>query len=238
MKPIPETVEALRELTRFGDDSVARSLLRMSRDVERIVPEIVGISVSNNGELTYTLAATHGSVAELDGVQYLAGGPCEEALSTGEPHTFNRGDAVDEDRWRLFARATAAAGVGSSLSLPIMDETSVLAGINLYASTPDALDGHRRELGDVCGAWAGDAVTNADVGPTTRFAAAEAPRHLRQEGLVNQAVGVLIAEWWITSEEAHRRLRTSAQRAGVSDAQMARAVLSLLLPDDPTGADV
>lgn len=230
MKPIPETVEALRELTRLGDESIARTLLRISRDVEQIVPEIIGMSVSINGDLTFTLTASHGPVAELDGVQYLAGGPCEEALDTGEAHSFSRGDPVDEDRWRVFARATAAAGVGSTLSLPVLEGEEVVAGINLYASTPDAFEGHRHELAKVCGAWMDGAVTNADMGFATRFSAAATPTRLRNENLVNQAVGVLMAEWWISADEAERRLQSSAQRAGISDAHMARAILGIFLP--------
>lgn len=230
MKPIPETVEALRELTRLGDTSIARTLLRISRDVERIVPEILGISVSVNGDLSFTMTASHGPIAELDGVQYLAGGPCEEALDDGEAHSCTRGDPVDEDRWRLFARASAAAGVGSTLSLPILDGDRVVAGINLYASTPDAFEGPRHELGKVCGAWLEGVVTNADMGFATRFSAAATPSRLRNEHLINQAVSVLMAEWWISTEEAERRLQSSAQRAGISDAQMARALLGVFLP--------
>jgi GAF domain-containing protein len=228
MEPIPETVEALQELTRLGDETVARTLLRMSRAIERIVPEIVGVSVSVNGNLTFTMTATNGPVAALDGVQYLAGGPCEDTLRTGEPQSYRKGDDVDENRWQMFARATAAAGVGSTLSLPILtDDGSVAAGINMYASTPDAFQGHHEELAAACGAWAGGAITNADMGFATRFQAAEAPELLRAQNVVDRAVGVLMSERAISAEEAREELRTTAQRAGITDAQMARAILGL-----------
>lgn len=227
MEPIPETVEALRELTRLGDESVALTVLRISREAERIVPELVGLSVSVNGNLTFTMTATNLPVAQLDGVQYLEGGPCEDTLVTGERNTYRHGDPVDEDRWRLFARATAAAGVASTLSLPILGDGNVVAGINMYSSTPEAFDGHHEELAEACGAWVGGAITNADMGFTTRFRAAETPELLRIEHLVNQAIGALIVEQGISEEEASQKLRISAQRAGISDAQMARTVLGL-----------
>lgn len=227
MEPIPETVEALQELTRLGDESIARIVLRVSQAAEQIVPELVGLSVSVNGNLTFTLTATNLPTAELDGVQYLDGGPCEDALHTGERHTYRHGDPVDEDRWRLFARATAAAGVASTLSLPILGDGVVVAGINMYASTPDAFDGHHEQLAEACGAWVDGAVTNADMGFTTRFQAAETPELLRIENLVNQAIGALIANRGISADEAHKKVQTSAQRAGISDAQMARAILGL-----------
>lgn len=227
MEPIPETVEALQELTRLGDESIARIVLRVSQAAEQIVPELVGLSVSVNGNLTFTLTATNLPTAELDGVQYLDGGPCEDALHTGERHTYRHGDPVDEDRWRLFARATAAAGVASTLSLPILDEGRVVAGINMYASTPEAFEGHHEELAEACGAWVDGAVTNADMGFTTRFRAAETPELLRIENLVNQAIGALIVAQGIPAEEAGQKIRASAQRAGISDAQIARAILAL-----------
>jgi len=230
VEPLPETVEALRELTRFGDDSIARTLLRISRDVERIVPDIVGISLSMIEEnLTFTMTATTGPVAELDGMQYLAGGPCEETLRTGEPHTYRAGDVVDEGRWQLFARATSAAGVESTLSLPILRGDVVIAGVNLYGSTPDAFDGHHEAVAEACGAWVGGAVENADLDFTTRFRAAETPDRLRAETLVDQAVGALMSRWGISVDDAESRLRNAAQRAGITDAQMARAILELVV---------
>jgi GAF domain-containing protein len=230
MEPIPQTVEALQELTRLGDETVARILLRISGEVERIVPDIVGISVSVQGDLTFTLTATSGPVAELDGMQYLAGGPCEDTLKTGVSHTYSRSDGGDEERWRVFSLAATQAGVESTLSLPILVDGIPVAGINLYASTQGAFDGHHEELAATCGARVEAAVNNADLGFTTRFQAAETPQRLRDRNLVDQAVGALAAEWEISTREAEDKLRSSAQRAGITDTQMARAILHLLIP--------
>ena len=238
MQPIPETVEALRELTRFGDDTIARTLLHISRGVEGVVPQMVGVSLSLIEEdQTFTLTATTGPVAALDGMQYLDGGPCDEAVRTGELHRYRAGDVIDEDRWQLFARATAAAGVESTLSLPILHEGLVVAGVNLYASTSDAFDGHHEELSRSCGAWVGGAVKNADLGFTTRFDAAETPDRVRAQAQVDMAVGTLMSRWNLSVEQAEERLRNAAQRAGLSDAQMASAVLELFLEASTEDSD-
>ena len=105
----------------------------------------------------------------------------------------------------------------------------VTAGVNLYASTSEASNGRHHELAAACGAWADGAVTNADLDFTTRFAAAEAPDRLRAEQLVDQALGALIARSDVDPGEAEQRLRDAARRAGISDAQMARAILDLLV---------
>lgn len=230
MEPIPETVDALREMTRFGDDTVARTLLQISRSVELVVPEVVGVSLSLIADnLTFTMTATTGPVAELDAMQYLAGGPCDDTLHTGELHTFRGDDADDEERWQLFARATAAAGVESTLSLPILRDGVVVAGVNLYASTADAWDGHHEEVARACGAWVGGAVKNADLDFTTRFQAAQTPDRIRGETDVDMAVGVLMSRWEVSIDEADQRLRDAAQRAGISDAQVARVILGLFV---------
>lgn len=228
MEPIPETVEALRELTRLGDETIARTLLRISRDITRIVPEIVGVSLSAIDEgLTFTMTATAGPVAQMDAMQYLAGGPCEETVRTGEPHLYRADEPDNEERWQLFARATAAEGVQSTLSLPILLDGDVVAGINIYASTVDAFNGKHAAIAEACGAWADGAVSNADLGFATRLEAAETPKRLREQTLLAQADGVLMAESNLSAEEARKRLQSAAQRAGITDAQMARAILNL-----------
>ena len=243
MEPIPETVEALRELTRFGDDATARTLSRISASVEEIVPEVTGLSLTLVVDgLTFTMTATDRPVVEMDAWQYLDGGPCDTTMHTGTPHTYRADDAVDEVSWHLFARATSAAGIRSTLSLPILRDGVVIAGVNVYASTLDAFDGHHEEVAEVCGAWAAGAVTNADLGFNTRSLAIQAPQRLRDSAAVDQAVGTLMARWDISVEEAERRLREAAWRAGLDDADMARIVLDLLLrhsdadaPEDPSG---
>jgi GAF domain-containing protein len=93
--------------------------------------------------------------------------------------TYHEGDLLDEEQWRLFSQATAAAGVATALSLPIVREGRVLAGINLYAGSEDAFDGHHEELAGLAGGWAAGAVANADLSFSTRLQAAEAPPRAR-----------------------------------------------------------
>ncbi len=48
---------------------------------------------------------------------------------------------------------------------------------------------------------------------------------------MDQAVGALMSRWGMTVEESEERLHSAAERAGISDAQMARAVLGLMAED-------
>jgi GAF domain-containing protein len=229
VEPIPETLEAIKELTKYGDTDVATEVHLMGSRVHDLVPETVGLSLGlvEDG-LTFTLVATSEQIAALDAAQYVGGGPCVTAAAEQQVIRWNDGDPLDEARWRMFSRAGAAAGVASTLSLPIMRDGRVVAGVNLYAATPDAFDGHHEELAELCGAWAPGVVSNADLSFSTRLAAAQAPEQLRSQHVVDQALGIISTAQSIDIPAAIERLREAAARAGISESQAAEAIIGLL----------
>ncbi len=241
MRPIEATEEAFALLRDFDDDRVERSLLFIAEQVRAIAPGCVALSLSLlDSELTFTLAAEGSLAATLDAVQYLDGGPCVEALHRTEPLATEAGSApsLDEERWQMFSRASAHLGVASTLSLPILDEGSVVAGANLYAEAPDTFDGHHAALGQACGAWADDAVTNADLSFQTRVRAAVTPDRLLEQKDVDLASGILAAAYGLRVREAASRLASAAARAGVSDTEFARFLLQAHLTNiagEPSG---
>ena len=229
MEPIPETLEAIKELTRFGDTDVAVALLQMSRSVRAVVPELVGLSLCVVDEnLTFTLSSSTSEIAELDALQYIDGGPCVQAAERGAPTAYQSEAAMDEQGWRMFATATAAAGVASTLSLPILRHEQVIAGVNLYAGTPAAFDGLHEQVAAACGAWAPGAITNADLTFSTRLEAARAPDQIRAQHVVDVAVGIIIENQAVSAATACERLEQAAERAGITQAQAARAIIRLL----------
>jgi GAF domain-containing protein len=213
-----------------GDTMLAATLLRMGRRAVSIVPECVGLSVALLDQgLTFTLAATSEVVAGLDAVQYVDGGPCvlgahEDAIVDVAPD-----DQLDEDRWLMYAQATAAAGVRSSLTMPILDADGVVIGtVNLYAATSDAFVGHHDQLAEAVHGSAAKAVTNADLSFSTRLAAVEAPQRLSEQNEVDVALGMIAASQGVDIATAQERLRQAAARANISETQAARAIRGLL----------
>jgi hypothetical protein len=226
MKPVPETSKALRKLAPYGDVDLAADLDRTARRVQALVPDCVGFSLSLLAEgLTFTLAATSEEIAALDAVQYLDGGPCVDAFAAGTVLSVPAIDVVDEAQWRLFALAGAAAGVVSTLSMPIQESGEVTGGVNLYAASSDAFVGHHEELAALFGAWAPGAVSNADLPFSTRMEATKAPERLEEQDRVNQATGVVMAAHRVDAGTARARLREAAARAGVTELEVALAVL-------------
>lgn len=230
MEPIPETAEVLAELAASGEAGLRRELELRARLVRTFVPDCVGMSLaSKHHGVTFTLVATSDEIAVLDAVQYLHGGPCVDAAHTDEVLQVDTDDeaVLDEAGWHQFARATAAHAVASTLSLPVLDNGEVVGTINLYAASARAFDGLHDELATIFGAWAPGAVTNADLSFATRGTAEEAPRTLQEKATVDRAARMLAAATDLTAEEARDSLREAAQRAGVSEIDLAEALFRI-----------
>lgn len=226
LEPTGPSREALERLSTYGDPELADLIRHMGEAVMRLVPACVGLSVTFLAEdLTFTLVASDSTVGRLDAMQYLAGGPCLDAVSTGQRLALTQDEALDEERWRQFALAEAACGIASSLSLPVMGEDEVIGSINLYASTADAFDGHVQEVADVCEAWAPGAVRNADLSFTSRLRAAATPARMEQRALIDRAIGFVAAAQDLDTPTAATRIRNAAARAGVSEPEIARLVV-------------
>jgi len=232
VEPTPETQGLINELERDGDSATAVGLERMAAVTRAIVPNLVGLSLSlveNN--LTFTLVASNELIAAQDAIQYLDGGPCVDAVDREKVFHVRVADPLDEGVWQFYAQATAAAGIASTLSLPILDDGRPIGGVNLYASTPDAFEGQVEALARALGSSAENAIKNADLQFSTRLDAAAADSRLAEFDDVNHAIGVVMAAHGVDSETARSQIREAALRAGISEHGAARAVAQFLLSD-------
>jgi GAF domain-containing protein len=227
--PIPETLEALGELEPYLDDgSLHEQLTRQASLARAIAPALVGVSVASRAhEVTFTLVATDDDTATLDAVQYLTSGPCVEALDDAQGVATDARDLLAEDRWWALGQATAAAGVRSTLTFPIVEDGRVVGTVNLYGRTSDAFEDKHELLAAVFDAWAPAAVTNADLSFTTRRLAEEAPDRLRDDAMIDTATGIIAAARGIDVDSARNRLEDAARRAGVPVSRLARAIVRL-----------
>lgn len=228
MEFLPHTQEALDEYLSLADPDLESSLMAMGDSAARIVPDCVGLSLTLYDEdLTFTLVASSLEVAEIDAMQYLDGGPCVATVQDSTEREEKVADLLDEDRWALFARASASAGVVSSLSLPVLERGRVVGGINLYASSSEAFTGHHRDLAEALGASAVGAVTNADLTFETRRRAEQAPGRLRAQLALDVAIGILAAREGLDVDAARARLLEASTRAGITVEQAALVLINV-----------
>lgn len=215
MEPVRGTKQALDILVSQGDSQVAVALMRMGREARRLVPSCIGLSLTFVAEdLTFTLVATG---EELTGFQVPAPDPAAHVDGEARPE-----DLLDERLWQEYARASAAAGVASSLSLPIEREGRAIGSVSLYAATPEAFDVGRDALAAALGVSSEGAIANADLEFRSRRAAAKAPHQLTDAEDVDVAVGLVATLLRVDVADAEERLRDAARRVGISPGRAAR----------------
>jgi len=218
----------LQRLAQLGDDQLGKDLGEAASALSARVPGLVGFSLTVVEQgITLTYLTTAFPLAGLDALQYLDGGPCEEAVDTGSIVESDSEALMDEGRWSLFARGSESCGVGSTLSLPILEGDRVVGGVNIYGTSADTFVGRHEELAALFGAWAPGAVTNADLSFSSRLEAAQAVGRLDDLGVVDLAVGLLAAAHGVSPAEARGRLHHAAARAGVAVVEVAQLVVDI-----------
>ena len=224
--PVPETLRAVDALEPTAELDPLAGLLELGELASQLVPSLVGLSVAYNAcGVVLTLVASDERIAMLDAMQYVDGGPCVDAMERGRVVESDPDALLDEGRWKLFARGSAAAHVSSTLTIPVLDEGQVTGTVNLYAGDPQAFAGRQPDLAEIFGGWAAGATSNADLSFATREAAREAPDRLAAEMAVETAVGVVAALTGQDVAQARRTLQEAADRAGVSLLSLAHAVV-------------
>jgi GAF domain-containing protein len=219
MELLPQSREALDEYVTPTIDDVEGLLRVIEGWAVRAVPECVALSVTLLDEdLTFTLVDTE------------AGG--EGRTPSGEegvPPSGSAADhALDERGWADMARERAFDGIASTVCLPVVEAGRAVLNIDLYASTAHAFHDRIEGLVAALGAWQAGAVTNADLGFETLRRAEAAPERLREQRLVDVAIGLVAARMGVTTDAALVLLRNAAEAAEVSETQAARVALALL----------
>jgi GAF domain-containing protein len=226
VEPIQETADAFEE---FGpllfEQGLLERIRKKGRRVQLLVPECTALSIALlEPEVTFTLVCS-AEVSAPDGLGPV-GEASREMIVNGVPPTeVTEHDVLDEETWQALGRGSAAAGVASTLTLPVLEDDRVIGSVNLYARTPSAFAGIHAELAEIFGAWPGGAVANADLGFTTRETAEDAPRVLFERARIEVAVSILISAQGVSEALARQHLNDAAQRAGVSQTAIARLII-------------
>lgn len=209
--------------------TLSTELGAMADRVRGLVPDLVGVSVGvrDGAGVILTLVASAEVAAALDALQYLDGGPCVEDVERGQPLEVDLRAQLDEGRWLLYARGAAVLGVGSSLSIPIASDDRVMGGVNLYAAGGDSFRVHHDQVAATIGAELELAVVQADLSLWTAKAAMAAPSKVREGDDLNVALGLISATHGVNIPVARQRLRNTAARAGLTEAQMAGVLKQL-----------
>ncbi|WP_432486818.1 GAF and ANTAR domain-containing protein [Kineococcus sp. SYSU DK018] len=213
------------------------AVLIADRPLGDVLTEVVGIArqalpgaeaVSTTllrGDKAFTAAYDGRMAVDADEMQYERGhGPCMDAGRAGE--VFVVEDMSTEDRWPDYARAAAAAGVGSSMSLPLPVQGRSLGGLNCYSSRPRAFGEEELAVGQEVAVLVAVAVANADAHARSTEDAENMRRAMASRAVIEQAKGVLVERHRITPEQAFTLLTHASQNTNVKLREVAEELVT------------
>jgi GAF domain-containing protein len=184
------------------------------------------------GDKGWTAAYTGPLALDADEMQYERGyGPCLDAGRTGTVLLIR--DTREEPRWPDYAAHVAARGVRSSLSVPLPIQTDVIGALNCYSRTPSAFPPEAIEVAEELAGHVAVAVSNA-VAYTNEATVAEHMRTaLSSRSIIDQAIGVVMAQNRCDAEAAFAILNKASQNRNVKLRDIARSVVANV--SRPTG---
>lgn len=207
LRQVAEAVASLhREIgTERGKGALQRLVEKGSTDL--VGARWASVTVLRRGRFD-TIVATDPRADTIDRTQYELGqGPCVDAVL--EDATFVTADIAAEDRWQPLGRRLHDLGVRSMLAyrLHLLDETELVAGLNFSSDRHDAFSVADVHRGLILASHCALLVT-ADAASSK---AENLLRGLESNREIGVAVGVLMARYRLTRQQAFDVLRVASQ---------------------------
>jgi GAF domain-containing protein len=225
--------DALGALSQFfiNDGTLGETLLRVAELACKAVgpADLAGLTLLVEGRPA-TGVFTDPQAPEIDAAQYQSGrGPCLEAFRNQQVYRID--STASEDRWPEFAARAAGHGIVATLSVPVTARGESLGALNFYSRTGPFSDGDAREA-DMFTQQAAIVLANAQVYWDARQLGENMQQAMRSRAVIDQAIGVLLADGGRTPDEAFQLLVRVSQRenrklrdiaAGIVDRAAGRA---------------
>ncbi len=207
----PELLGSLHSLT-LSTDEVQTFLHEVTLLAARLVepPASCGITTHYDG-WPVTAATSDPRASLIDEEQYGAGdGPCLTAMRTGE--VVQVPDLSREDRWPVFGEAARAHGVRCILAMPLVVRGERRGALNIYGfERPDDFNDVEIERAKVFATQAATALALTLRHLEQDQHASQLEDALQSRSVIDQAIGVLMAQQKCNSETAFGLLRKHSQ---------------------------
>ncbi|MCK2219661.1 GAF and ANTAR domain-containing protein [Actinomadura sp. ATCC 31491] len=196
----------------------------------RSMPDAPMVSIALCGEDGLrTVACSHARAELLDELQSITGqGPSLDALGTGEPVTS--GDAVSDARWQRF---TAESGLKSLHSEPLKSEGLMLGVLTLYSREGGGFAEATRVTARVTAEHIGLLFRAALDAARMKEVAAQLKEALNTRAVIDQALGIVMAQRRCTSQQAFEMLRHVSQDKNVKLYQVAAGIVRKVTGEAP-----
>jgi GAF domain-containing protein len=190
-------------------------LTEIARIARRAIPATEATSITLIRDERGITAAFDGQIAlDADELQYQRGhGPCLDAGRSGE--LFLVTDMRAERRWPDYAPHAARLGVLSSMSIPLPFRGATIGALNNYAVTREAFGEPDIRLGEEVAAFVAIAVANAEASARATDDVLNMRRAMESRAVIEQAKGILMERYKVTSDQAFTLLTHASQRSNV-----------------------
>jgi GAF domain-containing protein len=205
-----ETFGALQSLL-LRTQSVNIFLVELARLAAGVVhpPASCGITVRRDGQ-PLTVASSDERAEQVDEVQYGAdSGPCLESMRTGA--IMDVPDLRAESRWPEYRAHALQQGILSSLSLPLTVEDSTVGAMNLYGFARQTFTPAVRHHAETFAVQAAAGLTLVLRNVTQAEESEQLEQALASRTVIDQALGILMAQQRCTADEAFALLRAQSQ---------------------------
>ncbi len=210
------------------------SLREVADITSRMLPEhpMVAITLRRDGD-AITVASTGPHATLIDELQRGQGlGPCLEALHTAAPVAV--ADMSVETRWGTYPARMLAQGIRSVHSQPLLVDEAVVGTLNLYSPRPDTFG--PAALRAIVLTSAHTAILLAAAINSARQAelTAQLRSALASRSIIDQALGITMAQRHCDRDAAFEVLRAASQRENVKLVVVAARVIRAVTGNDPT----
>ena len=183
----------------------------------------------------FTVACSHELAADVDEIQYELGeGPCLESMRAGV--TVRIGDTAAESRWAKFCERAAELGVRATLALPLVADGEPAGALNLYAPAPDAFGDAQVRRARQFAEHGSGALALASRLASYAALTGQLRASLASRAVIDQAIGVIMAQERCGQAKAFAILRTASQHRNIKVRDLARELIisvSGQLPEAP-----
>jgi GAF domain-containing protein len=168
-----------------------------------------GVTMRRNHQVA-TVASSDEFAMQLDEIQYGHGeGPCLQAMRTRERVQVT--DLAAEDRWGGYRLHALAAGLRSSVSLPLTIDSTKRGALNLYSRTSDNFDQPDIQRAESFVLQATTALTLLLRYAKQATIEDQLLQALATRAIIDQAMGIIMGQRQISSAAAFGILRETSQ---------------------------
>jgi GAF domain-containing protein len=190
-----------------------------------------GMTVEPSGK-PLTVACNNDVAAQVDELQYLLGeGPCLAALA--DKALVHVDDIAKERRWPGFTKLAVAYEVGSCLAVPLFAGATMIGALTLYSPHRQAFGTGEIERIEHFARSASRALAVAVRLASYTALIDQLRASLATRAVIDQALGVIMAQNRCNQAEAFSVLRDASQRRNVKLRQLAEEIVANISGQQP-----